>query len=353
MIPLNKVPYDTFWHQNKEILNFGGTNYLGISGHQRFKEYLIEGIEKTGFSWGSSPVSPLQIAVYEQFEDILAKHQKAETATLVSSGMWAGQLVCQVLAKVYSNFTNIYAPYVHPALWGQDYHSQFNTFTNFEENIIKTISKSSGKGVNIFMDAVSTPLVRQINFDWLKQLDKTNKIINLIVDESHAVGVLGEQGEGRINEYIKYSNINIIRIASLNKAFGLPGGVILANKVLKQEILNNSMYIGASRMSPAVAYAGILAQDLYQTQRVKLQQNIQYFKETFPQIFVKLKTIPNHSAMEVPCTIHEDYMLQNGLYMPIFSYPTSTDMPIARVVICAYHNQEHMALLGNFLGKII
>lgn len=353
MIALSKVPYDTFWHQNKEIINFGGTNYLGVAGHSKFNEYLNEGICKVGFSWGSSPVSPLQIAVYEEFEAILCDNLKAESATLVSSGMWAGQLVVQVLAKEYCNYSNIYAPYVHPALWGQDYQVKFRDFKDFEENIFDKIKKCTNSGVNIFLDAVTTPIVKKINFKWLANVNEMGKKINLIVDESHSIGVLGLAGEGRIREYNNFPNINTIRIASLNKAMSLPGGVILSNKAFKKQIVANSMYIGASRMSPAVAYAGILAQDLYNNQLEKLQKNIIYFKSAFSQIFAKLGTIKNHPAMEVPCAINEDYMLKNELFMPIFSYPSSVDKPVARLVISAYHNHYQMDVLGNFLSKVI
>ena len=60
---------------------------------------------------------------------------------------------------------------------------------------------------------------------------------NLIVDEAHAVGVFGGNGEGIIQK-LKLENDVFARIITFGKGLGCHGAVILGDTVLKQYLVN-------------------------------------------------------------------------------------------------------------------
>jgi 7-keto-8-aminopelargonate synthetase-like enzyme len=69
-----------------------------------------------------------------------------------------------------------------------------------------------------------------------------NKEITLVVDESHSLGVLGNNGCG-IFSTINNKNIKAkIMVASLGKAIGITGGVIASDQLFINQILSNSSF---------------------------------------------------------------------------------------------------------------
>lgn len=353
-ISLQHIPKSTFEYQNQNIINFGGTNYLAITGHEVFQKNLLLGIETCGLAWGSSPVSPLQISIYHTFEIQLAGWFKAEACTIVSSGMWAGQLLHQVLKSHFQNAFNIFAPMVHPALWGDDFVNENLSWAEFEESICQKVVNAPSEQVHIFVDAVSTPVVRKITFDWLKNLNSIGKKIRLIVDESHSIGVLGYKGCGVIDNLHQFcTNIEIIRIASLNKALGISGGIILSDLSIKKAIFSYPLFIGASRPSPAIMFAGNASFELYQSQLIQLKQNLEYFWSINAEIRPYLNVIENHPAFEIKIPLAMNELLENQMFMPIFSYPNPSDEPVARLVICANHTFEQIDKVVQFLTQKI
>ena len=80
----------------EDFLWFSGTDYLGMGSNEAFGAYLAEGFARYGTHYGSSRNGSLRLAVYEDAEESLATYADAPAALVVSSGMWAGQLVMNV-----------------------------------------------------------------------------------------------------------------------------------------------------------------------------------------------------------------------------------------------------------------
>ncbi|MGF1925868.1 MAG: aminotransferase class I/II-fold pyridoxal phosphate-dependent enzyme, partial [Bacteroidia bacterium] len=60
---------------------------------------------------------------------------------------------------------------------------------------------------------------------------------NLIVDEAHAIGVFGENGEGLIQQLSLEANV-FARIVTYGKALGVHGAAILGSNVLRNYLIN-------------------------------------------------------------------------------------------------------------------
>lgn len=60
---------------------------------------------------------------------------------------------------------------------------------------------------------------------------------NLIVDEAHALGVLGEHGKGLVND-LGLENQVFARIVTFGKALGCHGAVVLGTEILRQYLIN-------------------------------------------------------------------------------------------------------------------
>ena len=86
-------PYLSF--DKKSYLYFGGTGYLSLQTHYRFKRWLLKGVLKYGAHHGASRQSNIRISLFEKVEKVLAQQFKAPRALLSSSGYLAGQMVAK------------------------------------------------------------------------------------------------------------------------------------------------------------------------------------------------------------------------------------------------------------------
>jgi 7-keto-8-aminopelargonate synthetase-like enzyme len=306
-----------------EYLYFGGTNYLGITTNPDFQNILFDSIKKWGTGFGSSRNSNIKLSIYETAEKLLAKNIGTEAALAVSSGMLAGKLVVEHL----SNTTDavFHFPDTHPALMSL---SSLPIMENGKINpriFDETISK-----ITVVTDAIPSLYVEPIDLGILLEIPE-DKEITLVIDESHSFGIYGSDWQKAFEK----ENIKIIRIASLAKALGISGGVIAGDSNFISEIRNLNSFIGASGMNPAFLETYVNAQELYQSQKQKLKQNLDYidknfinregftFNPTYPLIYFESEAVSKK-------------LLENKIITTSFKYPTSSGK-LNRIVINSNH----------------
>ena len=339
---------------HEEYLFFSGTAYLGIGHQPLFRDALMQGIDRYGTVFSASRNNNLQLKIYEEAEDFFAKWTHAEAALTLSSGLLAGQLAVHFLKEKHF----IYAPSTHPALWNDTPQYIFENQQNFEKRIVEEVEKQQNKSIVIATNTIDMLTCQTYNFNWIAQLPD-NQDITLLIDDSHGIGITGEKGSG-IFKKIKYlvkSNIKIIVIASLAKALGLPGGVILSDKLTIKHIRQNPLFVGASPIIPAYLYAFLKTQNMYENIRQILFNNIHFFKNMMKN---SLYTEGVHFPIfQTPLDVYPVfYTSDNNIYMHLFkqkifishfAYPKPSDPPITRIILSALHSESDILQLHNAL----
>jgi len=335
---------------NQEYLWFSGTSYLGMPHHQGFRDNFIQAFARYGTSWGSSRNNTVRLEIYEKAEIELAKFAQMPAALTTSSGMWAGQLVCNFLQKPDTQF--FYAPKTHPALWNeaslklQDWEKGLN-YAEWTLKIVEKVKESTAQNIVICTDSVGSPYVECFDFQWINNLPK-DKNITVVIDASHSFGVNHSIIQSSNRRTVNHS---IIITSSLNKAMGMTGGVIFSDEETLAEIRKFPMFAGASPMMPALLETFINSIDYFHEQRQKLMENIAYFNAQIPKNTF-LDSIKNYPAY---CThqlgVHE-FLEENGIMTACFPYPTATDLPVTRLVVSALHLKEDLEKLAEVLKKV-
>jgi 8-amino-7-oxononanoate synthase len=342
----------------KDYLYFSGTDYLGMGHNEAFRSYLLEGFRLYGNHYGSSRNNSLRLAVYQEAETSFAKFTGAPSSLIVSSGIWAGQLVmkeiesitCSVGAKPGIKY--YYAPKVHPALWGTQYSVSHDSWQNWTDETIALINQSKPSEVHIICtDAVGSPWAEE--FD-LSVFSRISNIKNtwLIVDESHALGVKGQKGSGVYKDLNAAVSVNNIVLSSLNKALGIPAGGIYADAEVLAKLKSSPWFAGASPPAPAFVFAflKILTDGTYITAWDKLQANISYFKNKLPDspLFTVVDDYPVFCSKRHKLFAH---LLENDMMGSCFSYPSPSDTPVVRLAISALHQKEDLDRLAEVCMK--
>ncbi|CAM4311117.1 aminotransferase class I/II-fold pyridoxal phosphate-dependent enzyme [Gillisia limnaea] len=118
----------------------------------------------------------------------------------------------------------------------------------------------------------------------LSNLAKEHKCL-LIIDEAHATGVFGKKGQGLVQE-LKIQDTVFARIVTFGKALGCHGAAILGSKELKEYLINFSRsFIYTTALPPhsvaciLEAYKSLETSNGTNSEVIKLQENIRFFKE--------------------------------------------------------------------------
>ena len=352
-ITIDHLPSRTIQIDGKERLFFSGTSYLGMGHQPDFRAALMEGINRYGTIFSASRNNNLQLKIYDQAEDFIANWTGAEATLTVSSGFAAGQLASQSLG----NQKFIYAPSAHPAIWRPEHPPQysFENYADFAKKIV-LLTEQTTEPIVIAANVVDHLYLEFYDFSWVKNLP-SDKPITLLFDESHGIGITYTDPMGFLwkgggifskikNWLANKPNITLIVIASLAKAVGIPGGVILSDKKMITDIRQNPLFVGASPIVPAYLFAFLNAQQTYADARSVLSKNIEQFRthiETLPHLGAQF--LPDYPVFFIEKQGIFEHLFRQNIMISSFAYPKPNDPPITRIILSALHTEGDIALL--------
>ena len=174
----------------------------------------------------------------------------------------------------------------------------------------------------------------------------------VMVDDSHAVGFLGEHGRGT-HEYCGVMGRVDIITGTLGKALGgASGGYTAAKKEIVDLLRQRSRpYLFSNTVAPAICAASLKVLDLLEEStalRDKLHENTRYFREQLGKLGFD---VPKSEHPIVPVMLYDAKtaqefaakMLEHGVYVVGFFYPV-VPMNKARIrtQVSAAHTKEDL-----------
>lgn len=152
----------------------------------------------------------------------------------------------------------------------------------------------------------------------------------VMVDDSHAVGFMGEHGRGTHEACGVMGRVDIIT-GTLGKAMGgASGGYTAASKPIVDLLRQRSRpYLFSNTLAPAICAASIKVLDLLTAStalRDKVHENTRYFRQELGKLGFD---VPESTHPIVPVMLYDakvaaefaGRMLQKGVYVVGFSYP--------------------------------
>jgi 7-keto-8-aminopelargonate synthetase-like enzyme len=309
-----------------EFTYFGGTAYLGLQTLATFGNLYINNIKKYGVNHGASRQSNIRYSVYEQAESLVSEITGSEACISLSSGFLAGQLISNFYQE--ASFSCFYAPRTHIAL----HQNNSRNLKNFPE--LQEAINTSQKTPVLFCDSIDFYGENYPDFRWLDTLD-CSKII-MVIDDSHGLGIIGNNGEGILSQLRKYTFKDLVVTSSMSKGYGIQAGVILGSANLINSLRASNWYAASSPCPPAAMATFIEAQELYKQQLKRLGTNIAYFNLELKNAskFIHLKGHPTYSYNDTELTQH---FYDNKLIVTNFKYPNDAEGATSRIVLSAHH----------------
>src|SRR5512137_2280763 len=180
----------------KRVIMIGSNNYLGLTNHPRVKEAAIKAIEKYGSGCAGSRFLNGNLGIHEELEKKLARFFRKEAALVFATGYQTN--LGAISALLGRNDVAIIDKYDHASII-DGCRLSFGHVKKFRHNDMKDLEKvieqSKGKGQLIIVDGIFS---MEGDIADLPSIVKIAKAYGarIMVDDAHAVGVLGSGGRG-------------------------------------------------------------------------------------------------------------------------------------------------------------
>jgi 7-keto-8-aminopelargonate synthetase-like enzyme len=326
---------------NDTYLYFGGTAYLGLPNHKKFKNLLIKNILKWGTTYGSSRNANIQLTAYDEGEGFLANFIQSEAALTVSSGMLAGKLVVETLTSTTDCFFHF--PDTHTTLKAQNSLPIF-----IDGKINPSLLDNKKEQITILADAVPSIYIKAIDLSALESISPT-KEITLVIDESHSLGLLGINGCGIFSTLLLPNVKRKIMLSSLGKSLGLTGGVIASDKEFIEQIRFNDSFVSSAGMNPAFVQTLSDAKTIYIKQHQKLLKKLTYIDSKLTQNN-KIKFNPNYPVIYPTVEGLHSLFEAEKVIVTHFKYPNLKN-DLHRIVFTANHKKKDLDKIIAILNR--
>ncbi len=356
--------------EGEHVINFCANNYLGLANNQQLIDSGKIALEKYGYGMASVRFICGTQTVHKQLENKLSNFLGKEDTILYSSCFDANAGLFETLLgaedAIISDELN-HASIIDGVRLckAKRFRYKNNNMDDLEQQL-KAAADSRFRLIatdGVFsMDGIIANL--KSICDLADQYDAM-----VMVDDSHAVGFMGENGKGTPEHCAVMDRIDIIT-GTLGKALGgASGGFTSASSEVIDWLRNRSRpYLFSNTLAPVIAAVSIKVLEMVETGnelRDKLQSNSRYFREQMSSLGFRL--VPGEHPI-IPVMLGDaklakafaEQMLKEGIYVIGFSFPVVPEGKARiRTQMSAVHDFSHIdeavaafAKVGRNLGVI-
>jgi glycine C-acetyltransferase/8-amino-7-oxononanoate synthase len=356
--PLQTVGDNQVRWRNRTLLCFSGCDYFRLARHPAVASAARAALKKNPLNVAASRLTTGNHEIYARLEKALASFFGSETALVFPDGYLAPMAAAQALEGEFSHaFIDEFA---HAALAdaARMLNCPVKTFAHRDASALAHgLSRLDNRARPLVLtdgmfshDGSTAPLS-----DYLKILPRPGMIL---VDDAHGAGVLGGKGRGAL-EHAGVGRTRIIQCATLSKAFGVYGGVVLGSRVLREKILARSrLFAGSTPLPPPLAAAALAALNILRrdpARRKRLFHNVAFLRERLrragweiaetPGPIIRLPLMNTAAANDL-----KKRLLAAGIYPPFLEYGKASAGGVFRFVISSEHTRAQLEKVAVLLA---
>src|SRR5437762_4666472 len=275
----------------RRLINFSSNDYLGLANDSRLREAALAAIKEFGVGAGASRLVSGTQSPHLRLENALARWKGTEAALSFSSGYAAA--LGTIPALVARNDIILLDKLCHASLIDGAKLSgailrvfPHNHLGKLENHLEWAQRQHAGKRVLILTESVFSMDGDRAPLRELIELKKRFGAL-LMLDEAHAVGVIGPNGRGlaaaeNLNEDVD------VQMGTLSKALGASGGYICGSRSLIEWLINRARsFIYSTAPPPAIVAAALAAVNFLgssegEERRLLLWERIRLMQQLLP-----------------------------------------------------------------------
>jgi glycine C-acetyltransferase len=347
----------------QQLINLCANNYLGLADHPAIVAAAREGLERWGFGMASVRFICGTQEIHRELEEQLTQFLHTEDTILYSSCFDANGGLFETLLDerdaVISDALNHASiidgirlckakRYRYANRDMADLEQQLQAASGARYRLIATDGVFS-------MDGYVAPL-REI----CGLAERYDALV--MVDDSHAVGFMGEHGGGT-PEFCGVTGRVDILTGTLGKALGgASGGYTSGRREIVELLRQRSRpYLFSNSIAPPIVAAALKALELVQTAtdlRTRLRENTQYFRTRMGELGFTIlpgdhPIVPVMIGDAAQATAMADALLAKGVYVIGFSFPVvPRGAARIRAQMSAAHTRDELERATAAFGEL-
>lgn len=347
--------YSEIMVNNGKVLNFCANNYLGLANHPTLIQAAKDGLDTHGFGVASVRFICGTQDIHKTLEQKLSAFLGMEDTILYSSCFDANAGLFETLLgpedAIVSDALN-HASIIDGVRLckAKRYRYANNDMTALREQLEK--AKADGaRHILVATDGVFSMDGVIANLPGVCDLaDEFGAMV--MVDDSHAVGFVGDKGRGTHEYHNVMKRVDIIT-GTLGKALGgASGGFTAARKEVVEWLRQRSRpYLFSNSLAPSIVSASIKVLEMLSegdALRTQLNENSRYFRERMTAAGFTLAGA-DHAIIPVMlgdaklASEMADRLLAEGIYVIGFSFPVVPKGEARiRTQMSAAHSKEQL-----------
>jgi 8-amino-7-oxononanoate synthase len=331
--PRDGVSSSTIRWQGRELINYSGYNYLGLSGHPAVSAAAKAAIDKYGTSASASRIVSGQIELHGELEQRIASFLGTEDAVVFVSGYLTNVTVISHLlgrpdAVIYDSLAHnsiITGGKLSGARVFSFPHGDWDALDAMLTRTRKEYRRGLLVGEGVYsMDGTILDLERALEM-------KHRHDLLLMVDEAHSLGTLGQTGRGICEAFGLPPNVVDVHMGTLSKTLAGCGGYIGGDRALIEYLryLTPGLLFSVG-LSPPDTAAALAALDVIEREPERpqeLRQRARFFRK-----LARDYGIPMGGADDAPvaslvvgdgklCILLSQRLLEQGIHVQPIVYP--------------------------------
>jgi 7-keto-8-aminopelargonate synthetase-like enzyme len=365
-LPVARATATTVELAGRDVLAFGGCNYLGLAHHPAVLQAAADAIPVFGLSTSASRETTGNTLAHDELESALASMLGCGSVVVTPDGYTANIAATEALAQEYRVALIDARAHrsIHEAAGGAgmriveyDHRDPASASARAKEH--------AGEKIALFTDGVfatdgAIAPVPQL-------LDAMPASAVVVVDDCHGLGVLGPGGRGTIAHFgldapnrLPPIPPRLVVTSSLAKGVGCHGGLIGGWAGLDLTVRSCSpAYLCSTPVSPVLAVAAcrslrVIAEEPQRLDR--LRRNIEHMNERLIGLGIDIVCSPTPifaftlGSKDRMHRLHRD-LLDEGILAPLIDYPGGPAPTYFRLSLNAEHTPEQIDRLINAIKR--
>lgn len=346
-----------------EVINLCANNYLGLANHPDVKQAAADGLKEYGYGMASVRFICGTQSLHRQLEQAVSTFLGTDDTILYSSCFDANGGLFETLLderdSIISDALN-HASLIDGIRLCKAARLRY-AHADMAELEARLVESASSRVRMIATDGV---------FSMDGDLAKLDRIVELadrydaavVVDDSHATGVLGKGGRGIPDHFGVADKVDLIT-STLGKALGgAAGGFTTGRKELIELLRQRSRpYLFSNSLPPVIAAAALKTVKLVAQGdhlRATLKENAAFLRSRLTALGFTL--VPGDHPI-IPVMLGEarlaaqmaDRLLQEGIYVVGFSYPVvPKGQARIRLQLSAAHSRTQLERAAAAFSKV-
>jgi glycine C-acetyltransferase len=347
----------------KGVLNLCANNYLGLANHPEIVRAAHQALDRWGYGLSSVRFICGTQEIHKELERRLSEFLGMEDTILYSSCFDANGGLFETLLDaedaVISDELN------HASIIDGIRLSKAQRF-RYRNGDMGDLERKLQEGSGARQKLIATDGVFSMD-GYIAKLPEICDLAELhdamvMVDDSHAVGFMGENGRGTHEHHKVMGRVDILT-GTLGKALGgASGGYVSARKEIVELLRQRSRpYLFSNSLAPAIVGASLKVLDFVTESsdlRDRLFSNTRYFREKVTELGFDIlpgehPILPVMFGDAVLTALMAKRLLGKGVYVIPFSYPmVPKGRARIRVQLSAAHSREDLEFAVAQFGAL-